>query len=391
MEKQMEKQICVIGLGNIGLPTACVLATLGYYVLGVDIDAKVIDQVQSANLISSETNLQDLLKKAIESGNLKVSMKAIPADVYIIAVPTLITKNNQPDISCINAAVDAIIPYLRSNDLVLIESTCPIGTTKVIAKKLRNVCPLVHVSYCPERVLPGNLLYELIHNDRIVGGVDAVSTSHAETFYRSFINGDIITTDSVTAEAVKLAENSYRDVNIAYANELSMISDNIGVDVKELIFLANKHPRVQILEPGIGVGGYCIAVDPWFLISSAPDTAILTSKARKVNIRKTDWVIQKVRNAIKKNNAEKIACLGLTYKPNVSDVRESPALNIVKTLEKEIEVICVDPYVSNTNELYDAMNRADIIIGLVAHREFLNISHDYLKDKIVLDFAEVFK
>jgi UDP-N-acetyl-D-mannosaminuronic acid dehydrogenase len=391
MVNKMANQICVMGLGNIGLPTACVFATLGYRVLGVDIDEKVVDRVRSANLIFSEPKLKDLLKKAIESGNLKVSTKAFPSDVYIIAVPTLISKNNQPDISCVNAAIDAISPHLRSNDLVLIESTCPIGTTKAVAKKLKGICPLVHVSYCPERVFPGNILYELIHNDRIVGGVDKASTLHAETFYRSFVKGDVIVTDSVTAEATKLAENSYRDINIAYANELSMISDKIGIDVKELICLSNKHPRVQILDPGVGVGGHCIAIDPWFLISSAPDIAILTFKAREINIRKTSWVIQKVRNAIKKNNAEKVACLGLTYKPNVSDVRESPALNIVQTLKKEIEVICVDPYVPNTHELYDAINKADIIIGLVAHRNFLNISSDCLKDKIVLDFAGVFK
>jgi len=391
MVNKMEKQICVMGLGNIGLPTACILAKLGHQVLGVDIDKKVIDRVRSCNLISSEPKLQDFLKKAIESGNLKVSTKILPAEVYIIAVPTLISKNNQPDISCVNAAIDAISPHLRSNDLVLIESTCPIGTTKTVTKKLKGICPLVNVSYCPERVFPGNILYELIHNDRIVGGVDEVSTSQAETFYRSFVKGEVIATDSRVAEAVKLAENSYRDINIAYVNELSMISDNIGIDVKELIFLANKHPRVQILNPGVGVGGYCIAVDPWFLVFSDPDTAILTSKSREINIRKTNWVIQKVRDAIKKNNAKKVACFGLTYKPDVSDVRGSPALNIVKTLEKEIEVICVDPYVPNTHELYDAINKADIIIGLVAHREFLNISRDSLKGKIVLDFAGVFK
>ncbi|MFW9872780.1 MAG: nucleotide sugar dehydrogenase [Candidatus Thorarchaeota archaeon] len=391
MANKMKKQICVIGLGNIGLPTACILATLGYKVLGVDIDKKVIDRVRSCNLISSEPKLQDLLKKAIESGNLKVSMKILPAEVYIIAVPTLISKNNQPEISCVNAVIAAISPHLKDNDLVLIESTCPIGTTKAIAKKLKNICPLVNVSYCPERVFPGNIFYELIHNDRIVGGVDKASTSQAETFYRSFVKGEVIATDSCVAEAVKLAENSYRDVNIAYANELSMISDQIGLDVKELIFLANKHPRVQILDPGVGVGGHCIAIDPWFLVSSAPKDAILTSKARETNIRKTNWVIQKIRDEIKKNNSRKVACFGLTYKPDVSDIRESPALTIVQTLEKEMEVICVDPYVPNTHEPCDAINQADIIIGLVAHREFLKISNDDLKGKIVLDFAGVFK
>lgn len=388
---EIQKKICVTGLGHIGIPTACVLATSGYSVLGVDIDDEVVRSVQSADLINPEPKLQGLLKRAICSGNLEISAYVAPADIHIITVPTPLSLSRQPDISYVNGAIDAISPHLRPHDLILIESTCPIGTTEVIAQKLQMSCPGVHVAYCPERVLPGNILHELIYNDRVVGGIDDRSTSLAVTFYQSFVRGEVLAANVRIAEAVKLAENSYRDINIAYANELSMIADRIDLDVNELIRLANKHPRVQILKPGVGVGGHCIAVDPWFLVSSAPDLAMLTSKAREININKTGWVIQKVREAIQKNGAHVVACLGLTYKPNVPDIRESPALAVVQALEGEVEVLCVDPYTPNTIALLDALARAEIVVGLVAHNEFLNISSNDLANKIVLDFAGVFK
>lgn len=387
----MQKRICITGLGHIGLPTACVLANSGYSVLGVDIDEKVLIRVQSAIVVDPEPHLQDLLKKVIQNGSLQVSTNVSPADIHIIAVPTLLGPGNQPDISHVSAAINAIRPHLRSDDLVLIESTCPIGTTNSISEKLRRILDGVHIAYCPERVLPGNILHEFVHNVRIVGGVDKTSTLHAVAFYQSFIQGEVIGTDARTAEAVKLVENAYRDINIAYANELSMIADRIDLDVNELIRLANRHPRVQILNPGVGVGGHCIAIDPWYLVSTSPDLARLTSKAREVNIKKTSWVIQKIRDAIKKNNASVIACLGLTYKSNVSDMSESPALTVVKTLEREIEILRVDPYISKTELLYDALERAEIIVGLVAHDAFRNIPSSCLAGKIILDFAEVFK
>lgn len=387
----VQKKVCVIGLGYIGLPTACVLATSCYDVLGVDIDNKVISRIQSADLIDPEPHLRNLLIKAIHTNNLKASSHIDLADIYIITVPTPLDKNNQANISYVNTAANTIGSYLRSNNLVLIESTCPIGTTETVAHKLRVFCPDIHVAYCPERVMPGNIIQELIYNDRVVGGIDAASTLHAVTFYQSFVKGNILATNVRTAEAVKLAENAYRDINIAYANELSMISDRLGLDVNELIGLANKHPRVQILNPGPGVGGHCIAVDPWFLASSAPDLANLITTARKVNIKKADWVIQKIKDAIKRNGANVIACLGLTYKPDTSDIRESPALIIVQALEKEARVIRVDPYVPNTEPLYEALSSSDIIVGLVAHKSFLDIPNSLLVGKTVLDFAGVFK
>lgn len=388
---KMPKQVCIIGLGYIGLPTACILANSNYSVLGVDTDDKVIDRVQSATLINPEPNLQNLLIKGIQNGNIKISMNVAPADIHIITVPTPLDLGHHPDLSHVNAAVETIKPFLRPYDLVLIESTCPIGTTERIAKNLQSISLDIHVAYCPERVLPGNILHELIHNDRVIGGVDSASTSLAAEFYSSFILGEVLVTDAKTAEAVKLAENAYRDINIAYANELSMIADHTNLDVNELIRLANRHPRVQILQPGPGVGGHCIAVDPWFLVSSAPHVATLIPKAREVNTQKTNWVIEKIKNMVNKSKVTKVACLGLTYKPNVQDIRQSPALAIVQALEKEFNILRVDPYIQNTEVLYDALAQADMIVALVAHSEFLNIPANLLEGKILLDFAGVFK
>lgn len=386
-----QKKVCVVGLGYIGLPTACILATSCYGVLGMDIDDKVLSRIETGDLIDPEPDLRNLLIKALHTNNLKTSPHVDLADIYIITVPTPLDKNNQADISYVNTAADTISPYLRSNNLVLIESTCPIGTTEIVAHKLRTFCPNIHIAYCPERVMPGNIVHELIYNDRVVGGIDEASTLHAVTFYRSFVKGNILATNVRTAEAVKLAENAYRDINIAYANELSMISDRLGLDANEVISLANKHPRVQILNPSPGVGGHCIAVDPWFLVSAAPDLASLTITARKVNLKKADWVIQKIKEAIKRNSADTIACLGLTYKPDTSDIRESPALAIVQALEKETRVIRVDPYIPNTEPLYKALSSANIIVGLVAHKTFRDIPKSLLVGKTILDFAGVFK
>lgn len=386
----MRKKVSVIGLGNIGLPTACLLASFGHDVLGVDTDHQVINRLQSKQIHLLEPNLQNLLIQAIETGSFKTSTQPAPADVHVIIVPTFLNTKREPDLQCVYQAVETLKPFLRPQDLVLIESTCPIGTTEKLACDLRSDCPQTFVAYCPERVLPGNILHELIHNDRVVGGVDDRSISAAVSFYQSFVKGEVLGTDAKTAEAVKLAENSYRDINIAYANELSMIADQMDLDIHKVIELANRHPRVAILNPGPGVGGYCIGPNSWFLASAAPHLAQLTVKARDVNLQKSKWVIQKIKEAIEQKKAHTIACLGLTYKANVADTRQSPALEIVKALEKEVHVLRVDPYVPGTELLDHALSLAPIIVSLVAHAEFSTIPPAYLEGKTVLDFAGVF-
>ena len=388
---QIKKKVCVTGLGYVGLPTACILANSGYSVLGVDTDENVLERVKSAKLINRETNLEKLLINVLHNGYLRVSKDVAHANIHIVAVPTPLNSDKSPDISYVYSAIEAMKPLLRSGDLVLIESTCPIGTTEKIENKYQLLDIGIHLAYCPERVLPGNILNELIHNHRVVGGIDNLSTSVAADFYRSFIIGDVLVTDARTAEAVKLAENSYRDVNVAFANELSMIADHNHVDVDVLIKLANRHPRVQILQPGTGVGGHCIAVDPWFLVSSAPQFSTLISSSRAVNTKKTKWVTQKIRNAIRQSDVKKIVCLGLTYKANVADTRQSSALAIVQSLEREFNILRVDPYVQNTEFLHDALSQADMIVALVGHKEFLNIPSNLIEGKILLDFAGVFK
>ncbi|WP_341757687.1 nucleotide sugar dehydrogenase [Candidatus Tisiphia endosymbiont of Ditula angustiorana] len=387
---KMDKKVCIIGLGYIGFPIACVLANSGYSVLGVDIDEKVILRINTTNHITFEAEVKDLFIKGMHDGNIKISTKIEHSDIYIITVQTPLNLENKPDISYVNAAIESITPYLRTDNLVLIESTCPIGTTEIMAKQLRAVCANIFVAYCPERILPSNILNELIHNDRVVGGIDRQSGIRASDFYRSFIHGGIEVTDSKTAEAVKLAENTYRDINIAYANELSMIADHINININELIWLANKHPRVNILQPSPGVGGHCIAIDPYFLANAAPRFVQLTLKAREVNINKTNWVIQKINKVAKENNVRTIACLGLTYKPNVPDTRQSPAIIITETLKQEFDVIAFDPYVKNIKSINYLLIKADMVVVLVAHNEFLDISNHLFHEKIFLDFTGVF-
>lgn len=376
------QSVCITGLGAIGLPTAALLGTSGFTVWGVDTNLDLIERLRSGIFTSTEPGLQELATTAVQKGTLKLSTEPSSADTYLIAVPTPLGPANQPDLSHVDAAIAAIEPHLRSGDLLLIESTCPIGTTEAIASGL----PDVHVAYCPERILPGNALHELVYNDRIVGGVDPASTERAVAFYQSFCQGEVLPTDSRTAEAVKLAENTYRDINIAFANELSMIADHTKIDVNSVIKLANRHPRVNILQPGVGVGGHCIAVDPWFLVAAAPDLAPLTVKAREVNTHKTNWVLDRIKKAIAEHRPRTVACLGLTYKPDVADLRESPALAIAEALEKEIEVLRVDPYIVDTVPLDHALVHADMILYLVPHRAFKNISFPS-EGKTVLDFA----
>jgi len=382
--------VCVVGLGCIGLPMAAILAKEGYQVHGVDAKESVLKKVFSGNTLY-EPEIQEIVFSSLKKGSLTASQEIISAKVYIIAVPTYLTLENQPDLSCVEFAIESLLSYLQPDALVLIESTCPIGATERMAKLLRESCATVRVAYCPERVLPGNILHELIHNDRVVGGVDETSTSAAKAFYESFIKGRVDTTNVRTAEGVKLAENAYRDVNIAYANELSMIADRVGIDSKRLIALANRHPRVEILNPGVGVGGHCIAIDPWFLVGAAPDLTPLIQTGRHVNENKMVWVIQKVIEALKEGQ-EVVACLGLTYKPNVGDTRESPSLAICEALEGEgVGVIRVDPHLPDTTPLKEALSLADVVVGLVAHDSFQILSKKDLQGKQVLDFAGVFR
>jgi UDP-N-acetyl-D-mannosaminuronic acid dehydrogenase len=379
--------VCVVGLGYVGLPTACVLANSGYSVFGVDIDENVINNIRSSDYLNSEPGLQDLLNKVIANNSIKFSTNITLAEIYIITVPTPLNSKFEPNISYVENAIDSIIPYIKPGNLIIIESTCPIGTTEGVTSRLRSACGDVHVAYCPERILPGNIIYELKYNNRVVGGIDKESTLRAVEFYKTFSSGKISLTDAKTAEAIKLAENTYRDINIAYANELSIIADILNIDISLLIKLANEHPRVNILEPGIGVGGHCIAVDPHFLIFSAPNESSLITTARKVNDTKSNWIIKKIITIAKQKDIQTIACLGLTYKPNVFDIRNSPAIKIVESLEEKFHVLRIDPYVKNSYLLEEVIDKIEMVITLVAHDQFINISAKLPDNIVYLDFT----
>jgi UDP-N-acetyl-D-mannosaminuronic acid dehydrogenase len=410
------KNVTVIGLGYIGLPTAALLASSGYQVHGVDINPGIVERIQAGEAHIAEADLDMLVEASVVRGKLTVSAHVEPADIFIIAVPTPLNLDKSPDLSAVEAAFDSIAPQIKRGDLIILESTCPVGTTKKMAERLSTqrtdiVFPVahnenadIHVAYCPERVLPGQILKELIDNDRVVGGLTPACTQKAIDFYQSFVKGECLATDSKTAEMCKLTENSFRDVNIALANELSMICDQQGINVWEVIQLANHHPRVNILQPGPGVGGHCIALDPWFIINQSPEQSQLLRSARGVNDSKPQWVLQKIDAAINKfqvaNQAKPtVACLGNTFKANVDDVRESPALEIVSQLAAKYpnQILVVEP---NLDELPDqlfnkqlkrvsfekSINDADILVLLVDHTEFKNKPHINDKEKILLDF-----
>lgn len=384
----MEK-ICVLGLGYIGLPTASILATNGFHVLGVDIQKTKISQVRRALAPIEEPGLKTLLEAALNSGHLSVSSKPRPADVFIICVPTPLNKNSKSaDLSYVVAAAQSIVPHLRRGNCVILESTVPPGTTEKILLPILKRCGLavpgqLCVAHCPERVLPGNILKELVSNDRVIGGMDKTSALMAGKIYEKFTNGKMFLTDTTTAEIVKLAENTYRDVNIAFANELDAICSNLGVNTWEVIKMANRHPRVRILNPGPGVGGHCIAVDPWFLAEAAPTLSRLIQTSRSINDERPARVIEQIMQTLKTIHKSRptVACLGLTYKANVDDLRESPALEIVLHLQREktINVLAVDPHINSFNgtlrlmPLNTALRRADLIALLVDHKEFLDI------------------
>ena len=383
------KRICLIGLGYIGLPTAVLFSLKGFKVLGFDINSSIVKNINEGKSHIVEKDLDISLREVIKNKPFIAKTEPSEADVFIISVPTphYLGKDNIyfPDISKIIDAINSILPLLKKNDLIILESTSPVGTTEMISKLISENTPFknneIHIAYCPERVLPGNIFNELRNNDRVIGGFNKESSNKAKKLYSNICDGEFFITNTSTAEMVKLSENAFRDVNIAFANELSIVCDSINVNVNELINLSNKHPRVNILNPGCGVGGHCIAIDPWFIASQFPDKTPLIQKARDVNTNKTLWVLSKIKKLIK-NFVEKkgfspvIGCLGLTYKPNIDDIRESPALKITQNLISEgFQVLVADP---NLKEHLDielinfnlVLEKSDLVFILVAHKEF---------------------
>ncbi|MBN2545874.1 MAG: UDP-N-acetyl-D-mannosamine dehydrogenase [Spirochaetes bacterium] len=393
-------KVVIMGLGYIGLPTAALIASKNIEVHGVDINNGIIEIINKGKIHITEPDLEGLVSYVVSNKYLKAYTEPAKADVFIIAVPTPFKNDNQPDISYIESAAKMLIPYLEKENLVILESTSPVGTTEILADIFYQARPELkenlYISYCPERVLPGKVIYELEHNDRVIGGINEKSTQKAYDFYSLFVKGELHKSEAKTAEMCKLVENSYRDVNIAFANELSLICDKAGIDVYKLINLANRHPRVKILKPGVGVGGHCIAVDPWFIVHDYKEESKIIRCARDVNNYKTQWVINKIKEEItlfidKNGRKPSVACLGLTFKADIDDMRESPALNVTKTLIKEgHDVLPVEPNIRNHKDIkiYDyneAVDKADIIVLLVGHKEFKKI--DLNVNKIVFDFV----
>lgn len=399
-------KVCFLGLGYIGLPTAIIAAQSGYEVIGVDINPDIVAKTNAGELHIVEPGLADLLKQVIATGNLRAATAPEEASAYFVVVPTPFKGNHQPDISFVESATRSVIPLLKEGDLFVIESTSPIGTTELMADLIYKERPelrgKINIAYCPERVLPGNVIYELIHNDRVIGGVDEASTERAKKFYGRFVKGMLHGTNARTAEMCKLTENSSRDVQIAFANELSLICDRAGINVWELIALANKHPRVNILQPGCGVGGHCIAVDPYFITAAYPDEARIIADARAINNHKADWCAEKVVNAMLRfeiDNGRKpvVAMMGLAFKPDIDDLRESPAKYIVSRVMQSCnnaEVLVVEPNVESHNvykltDYAEAYDRADIVVFLTAHTSFKTLP--WRDDKVILDFCGIFK
>lgn len=408
----MNYDVCVIGLGYIGLPTASIFATRGLKVLGVDVRADVVEIINQGGLHFHEPDLDVLVRAAVQSGNLRATTAPQAASTYIIAVPTPFSHGPNgekvPDLSYVESAARTLAPHVVPGVLVILESTSPVGTTEKVRDWLVDERRKLGLAvgnndylfaHCPERVLPGNMLKELVANDRIAGGLTPEAGSVAKELYQRFCTGEIFVSDARTAEMAKLTENSYRDVNIAFANELSLICDRLGIDVWELIQLANRHPRVKILQPGPGVGGHCIAVDPWFIVHSAPDLAPLIRTAREVNDSKPHHVVERVQAAADRFKQPVIACLGLAFKADIDDLRESPAMEITTELANAGvgRILAVEPHVQSLpkplnrhpNVEYvsvdEAIRRADIVVLLVNHRRFASIDRISLRDKIVID------
>lgn len=398
---------CFMGLGYIGLPTAIISSQHGINVCGVDINPKVVEKTNRGELHIVEPGLQDLLKKAVDSKNLVASTTPVESDVYLIVVPTPFKAKHEPDISYVESATKTVIPFLKEGDLFIIESTSPVGTTEKMAELIFAERPElkghIHIAYCPERVLPGNVIFELVNNDRVIGGIDDASADAAAEFYGKFVSGQLHKTNCRTAEMCKLVENSSRDVQIAFANELSMICEKAGINVWELISLANKHPRVNILQPGCGVGGHCIAVDPYFISSAFPNEAKIIAQARSINNYKSEWCVEKAKNAIlsfelKNGKKPLVALMGLAFKPNIDDLRESPAMKIAKHLVAEIPDVkfnIVEPNISSHPDFdivdfQTAFEQSDIVVYLTAHKQFFMLPQE-TNDKLILDFCGVIK
>jgi UDP-N-acetyl-D-mannosaminuronic acid dehydrogenase len=390
-------------LGYIGLPTAALIASRGIKVQGIDVNQSVVDTINEGKIHIVEPALDGLVKHVVERGLLKASTTVDTADVYLIAVPTPFKGDHEPDLKYVESATRMILSNLKSGDLFIIESTSPVGTTDKMAKIIFEEKPelkgKINIAYCPERVLPGKVIYELEHNDRVIGGLDEQSTKAAQDFYRHFVKGELHATNAKTAEMCKLVENSSRDVSIAFANELSIICDKAGINVWELIKLANKHPRVNILQPGTGVGGHCIAVDPWFIVSEFEKEAVIIRNAREINNYKTEWVIEKIKSTalqfeLDNNKKPTIALMGMAFKPDIDDLRESPALQVADTLlaEGKFDLLLVEPNLEESNKYdltdYEAINgKADIVAYLVAHKEFKG----FKTERVELDFCGVKK
>jgi UDP-N-acetyl-D-mannosaminuronic acid dehydrogenase len=397
---------CFMGLGYIGLPTAIIAAKHGVTVHGVDINQSVVDKTNAGELHIIEPGLGEMHKEVVAAGSLQATNTPVTSDAYFMVVPTPFKGDHQPDVSYVEAATRSVIPYLKAGDLYVIESTSPVGTTEAMADIIYAERPdlrgKLYIAYCPERVLPGNVIYELVHNDRVIGGIDEASTKKAIEFYNQFVTGELHPTNCRTAEMCKLTENSSRDVQIAFANELSLICDKAGINVWDLIRLANKHPRVNILQPGCGVGGHCIAVDPYFITAAYPEEARIIAQAREINNGKADWCAQKIINAILKfrldnNRVPVVALMGVAFKPDIDDLRESPARHIIDQVfdaETGAELLVVEPNVKEhakytltpTDEAY---KRADIVAFLTAHTPFRSLP--YCEDKVTLDFCGIFK
>lgn len=399
------KTVCVIGLGYIGLPTAALLASNGYDVIGVDLDRYAVDTINKGQIHIVEPDLDAFVRSSVAAGKLKAFTEPQAADIFIICVPTPFQEGDgipQPNIDFVLAATNGIAGFVKPGNLVILESTSPVGTTEKMAEVLEHAgvdASKISIAYCPERVLPGKIMTELVENDRVVGGLTTAATKLVANFYRTFVHGEVLETESRTAEMCKLTENSFRDVNIAFANELSMICAKEGINVWNLILLANRHPRVNILQPGSGVGGHCIAVDPWFIVARDPENARLIRTAREVNNFKTAWTIDQIKIAaadasVQVGRKPKVACLGLAFKPDIDDLRESPAVHISEALLSQgYDVIAVEPNIEKHERftlatLEEAFQEADVIAVLVKHRQFANDSvQKQLQTAKALDFC----
>lgn len=404
------KTVSVIGMGYIGLPTCAILASRGLEVIGVDVNPTVVEKVNRGEIHIVEPDLDGLIQKVVANGKLRASTEPQPADAFVIAVPTPITEDRRPDISYVMAAARAVAPVLKRGDLVVLESTSPVGTTRKMAAELAELrpdlrFPHVHgeqadilVAYSPERVLPGKVLTELINNDRSIGGLSRKSSARAASLYASFVAGDLFVTSAESAELVKLTENAFRDVNIAFANELATVCQELSLNVWEVIELANRHPRVNILQPGPGVGGHCIAVDPYFIIDAAPNSTRLMASARRINADRPHAVVRDIEAMVDPSRPQTVACLGLSFKPNIDDMRESPAVEVVKLLSElpHVKIVAAEPHahalppelqnrgIAFTDAL-SAIDRADIVVLLVDHRQFGLIDAEALGDKKLID------